>query len=311
MSRSAVGARAAGRPRVATSAWGSARLTPYLWVLPAVALFVVFRLYPMAFGLYLSLNEWDGIKPMVFRGLANYRQALFEDAVFWLALWHNVVFAVGTVIGKNGLAIVLAVLLNADIRGRTFFRTTLFMPVVMSFVVVGLLWGWIFNFQFGLLNSLLVAAGLDGWRTDWLGDPRLALFSLIGVDVWKWYGFHMVIYLAGLQTIPPVLYEAAIIDGATAWQQFWRVTLPLLRPIVVVNVTLALMGAFNVFDLIYVMTQGGPANATNVVMIHAYLQGFKFYQMGYASAISYVLMLIVIVVSGLQIWLLRGESYEY
>ena len=311
MSRSAVGARAAGRPRVATSAWRSARLTPYLWVLPAVALFVVFRLYPMAFGLYLSLNEWDGIKPMVFRGLANYRQALFEDAVFWLALWHNVAFAVGTVIGKNGLAIVLAVLLNADIRGRTFFRTTLFMPVVMSFVVVGLLWGWIFNFQFGLLNSLLVAAGLDGWRTDWLGDPRLALFSLIGVDVWKWYGFHMVIYLAGLQTIPPVLYEAAIIDGATAWQQFRRVTLPLLRPIVVVNVTLALMGAFNVFDLIYVMTQGGPANATNVVMIHAYLQGFKFYQMGYASAISYVLMLIVIVVSGLQIWLLRGESYEY
>jgi ABC-type sugar transport system permease subunit len=294
-----------------TSAWRSARLTPYLWVLPAVVLFVVFRLYPMAFGLYLSLNEWDGIKPMVFRGLANYRQALFEDAVFWLALWHNVVFAVGTVIGKNGLAIVLAVLLNADMRGRTFFRTTLFMPVVMSFVVVGLLWGWIFNFQFGLLNSLLVAAGLDGWRTDWLGDPRLALFSLIGVDVWKWYGFHMVIYLAGLQTIPPVLYEAAIIDGATAWQQFWRVTLPLLRPIVVVNVTLALMGAFNVFDLIYVMTQGGPANATNVVMIHAYLQGFKFYQMGYASAISYVLMLIVIVVSGLQIWLLRGESYEY
>lgn len=311
MARLVVGARAAGRPRVETSAWRSARLTPYLWVLPAVALFVVFRLYPMAFGLYLSLNEWDGVKPMVFRGLANYRQALFEDAVFWLALWHNVVFAVGTVIGKNAIAIVLAVLLNADLRGRTFFRTTLFMPVVMSFVVVGLLWGWIFNFQFGLLNSLLAAVGLDGWRTDWLGNPRLALFSLIGVDVWKWYGFHMVIYLAGLQTIPPVLYEAAIIDGATAWQQFWRVTLPLLRPIVVVNVTLALMGAFNVFDLIYVMTQGGPANATNVVMIHAYLQGFKFYEMGYASAISYVLMLIVIVVSGVQIWLQRGESYEY
>ena len=311
MSGSVAGARAAAPPRVATSALRWARLTPYFWVLPAIALFAVFRLYPLAFGLYLSLNEWDGIQPMVFRGLANYRQALFEDAAFWFALWHNVEFAVGTVAGKNVIAIVLAVLLNANLRGRAFFRTVLFMPVVMSFVVVGLLWGWIFNFQFGLHNNLLVAVGLDSWRTDWLGDSHLALFSLIGVDVWKWYGFHMVIYLAGLQAIPPVLYEAAIIDGASAWQQFWRLTLPLLRPIVVVNVTLALMGAFNVFDLIYVMTQGGPANATNVVMIHAYLQGFKFYLMGYASAISYVLMVIVIVLSALSIRLLRGETYEY
>jgi ABC-type sugar transport system permease subunit len=311
VSRSVARAQAATRPGITTSAWRSARLAPYLWVLPAVALFAVFRLYPLAFGLFLSLNEWDGIQPMVFRGLANYRQALFEDAMFWLALWHNVVFAVGTVVGKNVIAVVLAVLLNADFRGRTFFRTTLFMPVVMSFVVVGLLWGWIFNFQFGLLNNLLVSAGLENWRTDWLGDPKLALFSLIGVDVWKWYGFHMVIYLAGLQAIPAVLYEAAIIDGASSWQQFWRLTLPLLRPIVVVNVTLALMGAFNVFDLIYVMTQGGPANATNVVMIYAYLQGFKFYLMGYASAISYVLMMVVIVLSALQIRLLRGERYEY
>jgi raffinose/stachyose/melibiose transport system permease protein len=309
VSRSIAEARAG--PGAATSAWRRARLTPYLWILPAVALFLVFRLYPMAFGLYLSLNEWDGVKPMVFRGLENYRQAIFEDATFRLALWHNVVFAVGTVIGKNAIAIVLAVLLNGEMRGRTFFRTTLFMPVVMSFVVVGLLWGWIFNFQFGLLNNLLVAVGLEDRRVDWLGNPALALFSLIGVDIWKWYGFHLVIYLAGLQNIPPTLYEAAMIDGASGWQQFRRVTLPLLRPIVVVNVTLALMGAFNVFDLIYVMTQGGPANSTNVVMIHAYLQGFKFYQMGYAAAISYVLMAVVIVLSGLQIRLLRGESYEY
>jgi raffinose/stachyose/melibiose transport system permease protein len=302
---------AEARPAAATSAWRRARLTPYLWILPAVALFLVFRLYPMAFGLYLSLNEWDGVKPMVFRGLANYRQAILEDATFRLALWHNVVFAIGTVIGKNVIAIVLAVPLNGEMRGRTFFRTTLFMPVVMSFVVVGLLWGWIFNYQFGLLNNLLVAVGLEDSRVDWLGNPSLALYSLIGVDVWKWYGFHLVIYLAGLQNIPLTLYEAAMIDGASSWQQFRRITLPLLRPIVVVNVTLALMGAFNVFDLIYVMTQGGPANATNVVMIHAYLQGFKFYQMGYAAAISYVLMAVVVVLSGLQIRLLRGESYEY
>lgn len=135
-------------------------------------------------------------------------------------------------------------------------------------------------------------------------------YSLIAVDIWKWYGFHMVIYLAGLQTISPVLYEAAMIDGASAWQQFVRITVPLLRPIMVVNVTLSLMGAFNVFDLVYVMTQGGPANATNVVMIHAYLQGFKFYQMGYAAALSYVLMAIVVALSALQIRVMRSERYD-
>lgn len=299
------------RPAVEAAVRRRVRVEPYLWLLPAIVLFAVFRLYPMAFGLYLSFHEWDGLKPMVFRGLDNFQQAIFQDSVFHLALRNNAVYAVGTVAGKNIIALVLAVVLNTSIRGRTFFRTVLFMPVVMSFVVVGLLWAWIFNYQFGLLNNLLTAAGLAHWRTDWLGDPQIALYSLIGVDIWKWYGFHMVIYLAGLQSIPPSLYEAAMIDGATAWQQFTRLTLPLLRPIIVINISLSLMGAFNVFDLIYVMTQGGPANATNVVMIHAYLQGFKFYNMGYAAAISYILLAIVTVLSGLQIRIMSGEKYEY
>lgn len=288
-----------------------AQVGPYLWVMPAVALFAVFRLYPIAFGLYLSVHQWDGLHPMVFVGLANYAQAIAQDATFHLALRNNVVYATGTVIGKNAIALALAVVLQGQVRGRTFFRTLLFTPVVMSFVVVGLLWTWIFNFQFGLLNNLLLAFGLGGWQSDWLGNPKLALWSVIGVDVWKWYGFHMVIYLAGLQGIPATLYEAATIDGASAWRQFRDVTLPLIRPIMVVNVTLSLMGAFNVFDLIYVMTQGGPANATNVVMIHAYLQGFKFYAMGYAAAISFVLMAIVTAVSGVQIRLMSAERYEY
>lgn len=286
-------------------------LQAYLWLAPALALFLVFRLYPLLFGVYLSFHQWDGMAAPVFRGLANFRQALFEDTVFHQALWHNVVYAIGTVLGKNVIALALAVALNAPLRGRVVFRATLFAPVVMSFVVVGLLWTWIFNVQFGLLNSLLQTVGLSGLRADWLGDPRIALYALIGVDIWKWYGFHMVIYLAGLQTIPPSLYEAAMIDGASAWQQFSRLTLPLLRPIIVVNVTLSLMGAFNVFDLVYVMTQGGPFNATNVVMLHAYLQGFKFYHMGYAAAISCVLLVLVTALSGLQIRLLKGERYEY
>jgi raffinose/stachyose/melibiose transport system permease protein len=288
-----------------------ARSGPYLWVLPALALFAVFRLYPMAFGLYLSLFDWDGIKPMVFVGLNNYIEVISNDIQFRLALLHNAIYAVGTVVGKNVIAIFLAVLLNSQIRGRTLYRVILFMPVVMSFVVIALLWSWIFNYQFGLVNTGLDIIGLGMLKQDWLGDPKLALYSLMAVDIWKWYGFHMVIYLAGLQGISAELYEAAMIDGAGAWARFRSVTLPLLQPVTIVNVALSLMGAFNVFDLVYVMTEGGPAGATNVVLIHTYVQAFKFYKMGYGTAMSYVLLVIVMIISGLQIRIMSRNRVDY
>jgi ABC-type sugar transport system permease subunit len=286
------------------------RLWPYLWLLPALALFGVFRLYPLIFGFVLSLHKWDGMAPMIFVGLANFREALFEDPLFWQSLSHNAIYAIGTVTGKNLLALGLAVLLNVELRGRVFFRTTLFMPVVMSLVVVGILWSWIYSYQFGLLNQLLQLVGLGNFRAEWLGNTTLSLYSLIFVDIWKFFGYHMVIYLAGLQAIPPILYEAATIDGATAWQQFRRITVPMLRAIVVVNLTISLMGAFNVFDLVYVMTRGGPNNSTSVVVLEAYQEAFEFYKLGYGAAISVVLMLIVIALSLAQIRLMRGERAE-
>jgi raffinose/stachyose/melibiose transport system permease protein len=286
------------------------RLGPYLWLLPALALFGVFRFYPLLFGLFLSVHKWDGMAPMVFVGLANFREALFADPLFWQSLAHNAIYAVGTVIGKNVLALAIAILLNYELRGRVFFRTTLFMPVVMSLVVVGILWTWIYNYQFGLLNNLLEMGGLGRWRAEWLGSTKLSLYSLIFVDIWKFFGYHMVIYLAGLQAIPPVLYEAATIDGATAWHQFRHVTVPMLRAIIVINVTIALMGAFNVFDLVYVMTKGGPNNATSVVVLEAYQQAFEFYKLGYGAAISVILMVIVIALSVVQIRLMKGASAE-
>jgi ABC-type sugar transport system permease subunit len=288
----------------------AARLRPYIWLLPALALFCVFRLYPLLFGFFLSLHKWDGMAPMAFVGLAKFREALFGDPLFWLSLSHNAIYAIGTVIGKNVLALALAVILNAELRGRAFFRTTLFMPVVMSLVVVGILWSWIYNYQFGLLNNLLQMIGLSNFRAEWLGNTNLSLYSLIVVDIWKFFGYHMVIYLAGLQAIPPVLYEAAVIDGAAAWQQFWHVTVPMLRAIIVVNVTISLMGAFNVFDLVYVMTRGGPNNSTSVVVLESYQQAFEFYKLGYGAAISIVLMVIVIALSLAQIRLMRGERAE-
>jgi ABC-type sugar transport system permease subunit len=285
------------------------RFSPYLWILPALLLYLVFKLVPMISGLYLSLLDWNGIDPPTFVGLRNFAR-MFSDEIIGLALLHNTLYAFGTVAGKLIVSLGLALLINQALRGRAIYRTALFMPVVMSFVVVGILWTWLFNTQFGLINTLLRTLGLQFLILDWLGDPNVALWSLIVVDIWKWYGFHMVIFLAGLQTIPNELYEAARMDGAGRWQQFWRITLPLLQPVILVNVTLSLMGGFNVFDIPYVMTEGGPANSTIVMALHIYIRGFKFYRFGYATALSYVLLTLVTIIAAIQMKMMSRSSVE-
>jgi len=282
-------------------------LTPYLWVAPALLLYLAFKLMPLVGGVVLSVLRWDGIANPVFVGLQNFER-MFGDETLGPALLNNFKYALGTVVGKTVLALFLAVLINQELRGRGFYRTALFLPVVMSFVVVGILWSWLYNDQFGLINNLLRALGLGALTPDWLGNAGTAMWSLIIVDIWKWYGFHMVIFLAGLQTIPAELYDAALVDGASRWRQFWNITLPLLRPIVIVNVTLSLMGALNVFDIPYIMTEGGPANATNVLALHIYIQSFKFYRLGYGAALSYALLLLVSVIALLQIRLMARGS---
>jgi ABC-type sugar transport system permease subunit len=283
------------------------RMHPYLWVLPALLLYSVFKLVPLIGGFYLALLRWDGIATPEFIGLRNFERMLGDDRLVG-ALWNNVQYAVGTVADKVALSLFLAVLLHQELRGRDVYRTALFMPVVMSFVVVGILWSWIFNNDFGLVNNLLRALGLSALALDWLGNPRIALFSLIIVDIWKWYGFHMVIFLAGLQAIPTELYDAARVDGASRWRQFSHITLPLLGPVMVVNVTLSLMGALNVFDIPYVMTEGGPANSTNVLALHTYLQAFKFNRIGYGTALSYALLTLVTLVALVQLRVMRGSA---
>ncbi len=210
--------------------WRS-RLEPYAWVTPALVVFFIFTLLPLIVGFWLSFVSWDGITTLRWVGLQNYVD-VFHDSLFWQAIEHNAIYAVGTVVGKIALSLVLAILLNQSLPGRAIFRTALFLPVVLSFVVVGLMWNWIYDYNFGLVNGMLGLIGLSSLKQLWLGNPSLALPALIVVDIWKWFGFHMVIFLAGLQSIPAELYEAARIDGANAWHSFWRITLPLLRPIV-------------------------------------------------------------------------------
>ena len=288
------------RTRNSDTARARRRLTPYLWLLPALLLYGVFKIYPMISGIWLALLKWDGIDDPVFIGLRNF-QRMFSDDQLGAALLHNVQYAFGTVIGKIVISLFLAVLLTQELRGRDTYRTALFMPVVMSFVVVSLMWAWMYDFQFGLINSLLRGIGLGGWVQDWLGNPRLALWSEIVVDIWKWYGFHMVIFLAGLQTIPVELYEVARVDGASRLNQFLHITLPLLQPVMLINVMTALTGALNVFDIPYLMTQGGPDNATNVLGLHIYIQAFQFNQIGYGAALSYALLVLTAVVVLIQL----------
>jgi ABC-type sugar transport system permease subunit len=282
---------------------------PYLWVLPALLVYATFNLAPLLGGVWLALLRWDGIEPAEYVGLQNFRRVLHDQELL-TSLTHNLQYAVGTVVGKIVLSLGLALLLNQSLRGRVFYRTALFMPVVMSFVVVGILWSWIYSDQFGLVNSLLREVHLDRLAYDWLGDTRVALWSLILVDIWKWYGFHMVIFLAGLQAIPTEFYEAARLDGASALRQLTGITLPLLKPVMLVNVTLSLVGALNVFDIPYVMTEGGPAGATKVLALDIYLQAFKFNKIGYGAALSYTLLVGVTIVALVQIGLMSRNTTE-
>lgn len=287
-------------------------LVGYWMVAPALVLYVVFVLYPIFRGLFISLHDWDVFSPMKWVGLGNYRLLLSDD-VFRRAITNNVVYAATVTLGKNVLGFLLAVLVNLErLKGRSFFRTVLFMPVTMSFVVVGLLWSWIYNPLFGLLNAFLKVVGLDFLIRDWLSDPSIALWSIIVVDIWKWLGFHMAILLAGLQSIPTELYEAAYVDGANSWCQFWKITVPLMMPVLTVSVMLSLMGAFvRNFDLVYVMTGGGPAHVTEVVLTWLHTQAFGFARMGYAAAMGFMLFLVVSIFSTIVMRSMRTERLEF
>jgi ABC-type sugar transport system permease subunit len=268
-------------------------LVACLMIAPAGVLFGLFYLWPFLSGFWLSLHQWDGFSAPVWTGLANYLR-LLNDRVFLGALENNIVFVIAVVILKNCLGFGLALLLDRAVFGRTFFRAAAFVPVTMSFIAVGLLWSWIYNPVFGLLNAGLDLLGLGALKQSWLGDAHIALFSIIVVDVWKWLGFHAAIYLAGLQTIPAEFHESARMDGASPIRSFLHITLPLMMPVVFINTILALSGAFvRNFDIVYVLTKGGPNHATEVALTYMVAKAFKDGAMGYAAAMGYVLFLIV------------------
>ena len=268
----------------------------YLFVLPAFVLYAVFMVYPFGQSVYLSLTDWNGATPTKdFVGLGNYRR-LFGEELLWTSLWHNVIWVTIGTLAPMIIGVLLAMLLWRRPRGFTLFRTAYFLPQVLSPVVIALIFNWMYNPIFGLLNKALDGVGLESWSRGWLGDPDWALYAVLGASVWAETGFAFVVFLAGLQNVSRDLIEAATIDGANAWQRFWNVTVPQLSNVVNVVAALLLIGGFSAFDIIFVMTGGGPANATELIATYTY-SSFIQNEVGYAAALSLVLTVISLVVS--------------
>ncbi|MGQ9622994.1 MAG: carbohydrate ABC transporter permease [Candidatus Caldatribacteriaceae bacterium] len=264
-------------------------LSRYWLLFPALLLYVVFLFYPMLFSLVVSLYDWDGLSPTkIFVGLSNYRR-FFSDPTSLLVVKNNAIWTISTLSVPMVVGLILAVALNSNIKARVLFRSIFYSPAVLPLVAVGIVWSWIYNPMFGVMNSFLKTVGLNALLRNWLADPKLALYSVILTGIWQGTGFPMLLFLAGLQGIPRELYEAGSIDGADGWQAFWYITLPSLRETFVVVVSLLTVNSLRVFDLIYVMTWGGPGKATQVMSTWMYFNTFVYHRAGFGSAIAWIM----------------------
>ena len=282
---------------------------PYLCLLPAFAFILLFTYFPLIHSLYLSLFEWNAARPVKeFVGFGNYA-LLWRTPLFWKVLKNTFLFALGTLLPSISLALTLALLINRPLRAIGLYRFALFYPVILPTAAAAMIWLSILSPGFGLANLLLREVGLPTF--EWLGERRLALPCLMAITIWKTTGFFMVIFLAGLQSIPADLYEACRIEGAHPWQTFWRVTFPLLSPTTFFVVLTGIMTSFQNIDLIYVLTDGGPADATNVIVYYIYQYAFRFWDVGVGSALTSVLFffLLLVIVLGVVV-LQRRVFYE-
>jgi putative chitobiose transport system permease protein len=280
--------------------------TPYLFALPALALFGIFFVWPLATAIQLSFMKYDVVSPPVFVGLDNFGR-LLGDERFWTATRNSLLFMAGFIPLLVVLPLLLAVLVNQKLPGIRTFRMLYYLPVITSMVAVAVAWEYVFNQQ-GILNWVLTGAGLLDRPIQYLLDPFWALPALILVEGWKSMGFYMMVYLAGLQAIDSTLYEAARVDGCTAWHRLWRITVPLMVPYLAVATTMAMLDAMQAFTSVYVMTRGGPQDATLTLGYYIWSAGFEHYEMGYASAVGLVLWVAMIVLALVNHRLTRGRS---
>ncbi|SFF39739.1 multiple sugar transport system permease protein [Paenibacillus algorifonticola] len=281
-----------------------------LFILPAFILYTLFVIYPTLNSVNLSFTSWDGVSDHIrYIGFDNFVE-MFQSERVYNALKNTLILSITLVVLENILALILAILVDQVRWCKSLFRSIFYFPVLLSGIVMGFVWTIIFNFNFGVISQVLDKVGLSDWKIDWLGDPDYALLAIIITTVWKGSGYYMIIYLAGLQGIPPELNEAASIDGASRWQKFRHITFPLLASAMTVSVMLSMIGALKIFDQIAVMTDGGPGFATETLTYIVYKVGFGELRQGYGTALSLMLFVLILMVSLIQVKFLRKREVQ-
>jgi multiple sugar transport system permease protein len=279
-------------------------LLPFFLVAPALVVLLTLSIYPLIYSITISLQQQTASG--VVWSLVHFKR-LASDGFFQTALVHTVVYATAALTCEFLLGLGLALLLNQQIRGRELFRASLLVPMMLPTVVVGVVWRLLLHPNFGAINGTLKQIGIDTESLTWTASPRLAFLAVIAVDVWQWTPFVFLVLLAGLQAIPQEPYEAALIDGSTRWQTFRHVTLPLLKPAILVVLLLRTMDLLRVFDQVFILTEGGPGFGTEMISLYIYRTAFRFFDFGYAAAMSFVLLLLTNVVSVVYLKLLQNE----
>lgn len=270
---------------------------PYLFVAPYLIHFIVFVAFPVCFSLFLTFHKWNIISPVEFVGTANYSR-MFNDRMFWKAILNTLKFLVIHIPLQLIFALALAEFLNQKIKLQGFYRAAFFLPVIVSGVVVTILWQQLLAFDSGIINRLLVNVGFG--KVGWLVDPDIAMGSIAVMATWKNVGLYVILFLVGLQTVPPSYYEAAEIEGASHWQKFRHITLPLINPTIFMVVILSTIGGFSLFIEPYIMTGGGPLNSTLSSVLYIYKQAFQYYHMGYSATLGFFFALLILSVIIIQ-----------
>ncbi len=282
----------------------------FIFIAPAFLFFTLFIIIPTISSVYYSFTSWDGVSPVIkFVGLANYKE-IFTSARFGNALKNTVILTVFISIFENALALGLALIVDHVKWGKNFFRSAFYIPVLISGIVSGFIWKIMYNYNFGIFNSILKGIGLQELRQDWLGNSSLTLLMVGLVLIWKGAGYYMIIYLASLQSVSPDLIEAAQIDGASPWQRFKAITIPLISGAFTINFTLSLINGLKVFDQINVMTDGGPGFTSETLVYLLYKVGFNEGRQGFGTAVGMMLLFIIIVLNTLQQKFLRSREVQ-
>lgn len=275
------------------------RIAPYICISPFYILFLIFSVVPVFLAFYLSFSSWSGVGEAKFIGISNYID-IFKDQTFILSVKNTLWYIVASILLVLPLALLLAMILNNKaLKFKSIFRSIYFMPILTSTVAIAIVFLLLYDRDYGLLNVPLIALGKE--PIDWLGSMELSKLAVIGLIAWRWTGYHMIFFLAGLQAIPQELYEAALVDGANKTQSFWYVTLPMLRPVITFELVTTLIGASQIFEEPFILTAGGPADSSLSLVEYLYRVGFEWLRFGYASAIGVILFIFIFIFSLLQI----------